>query len=130
MKTALIAASLVAVAVATPAAAQIVHESPFVCDLSKLTAAGRTRLQEVGRLLAAQQPEVRELPDGYAFVFRGDPATFTLVAEWITAERLCCPFFDIQIRTAPEGGPITVTLGGRPETKEFARLEFGALMNR
>jgi hypothetical protein len=103
---------------------QIVHESPFICDLSKLTAADRARLQEIAGALAADRPTVRELPDGYAFEFRGDADTFRMVADWLASERLCCPFFDIQIRTAPEGGPITVTLGGRPGTKDFIRLEF------
>jgi hypothetical protein len=115
----LIAAPL---AIVTPG--QVVHESPFFCDLSKLMPADRVRLQEIAGKLAADRPTVRELPDGYAFEFRGDADTFRMVADWLASERLCCPFFDIQIRTTPEGGPITVTLGGRPGTKDFIRLEF------
>ena len=115
---------LLAAPLAAAGPGQVVHESPFFCDLSKLTSADRARLQEIADTLAAQRPSVRELPDGYSFEFRGDADTFRMVADWLASERLCCPFFDIQIRTMPEGGPITVTLGGRPGTKDFIRLEF------
>src|SRR5438552_4349611 len=58
---------LMAAPIVAAGSGQIVHESPFICDLTKLTAADRARLQEIASELAADRPTVRELPDGYAF---------------------------------------------------------------
>src|SRR2546426_3265586 len=70
MKLLLLLLMAAPLAVATPG--QVVHQSPFFCDLSKLTPADRVRLQEIAGTLATDRPTVRELPDGYAFEFRGD----------------------------------------------------------
>jgi hypothetical protein len=46
-----------------------------------------------------------------------------LVAEWAAGERLCCPFFDINIRLEPEGGPMWLTITGREGTKRFMQVD-------
>jgi len=111
-------------------AAQIVHESPLVCDPSKLTAAERSRLQEISGRLAAKQLGIRELPDGYEFSFPGDTATIQMVTEWVVSERLCCPFLDIDVRLSREAGAATVRLTGRPGTKDFIKADFGGWLAR
>jgi hypothetical protein len=89
------------------------HESPFACDRLALAAETRKRhFDELGPELRSLRKAVRELPDGYEFQFPADPKTIALVAEWAAAERLCCPFFDIQLQMEPEGGPFWLHVTG------------------
>ena len=101
--------------------------SPFACNRLALTAAQRQRhFGELGPTLRSMRKSVQELPDGYDFEFPADPATIQLVAEWASGERLCCPFFEIQLRLEPEGGPLWLRLTGRSGTKEFIKADAAA----
>ncbi len=100
------------------------HESPFACDRLALDPEARKRhFEELGPALRSLRKAVRELPDGYEFQFPGDSKTIAMVAEWVAAERLCCPFFDIQMRMEREGGPFWLRLTGRPGTKDFIKAD-------
>jgi len=68
---------------------------------------------------------MRELADGYELEFPTDNTTYQLLTEWAFQERLCCPFFDIDLRFDRENGPLWLRLTGRPGTKEFIKTEFG-----
>ena len=104
-------------------------ESPFACNVSALNAAERHRhFDELGPALRTLRTAVRELPNGYEFDFRGDAKTVAMLAEWTAQERLCCPFFDINLRMSAENGPVTLQLTGRPGTKEFIKADFAAWM--
>jgi hypothetical protein len=92
--------------------------------MSMLSAADRSRKDAIGGSLAAHRLGVRELPDGYEFRFPGDATTIAQVFEWLVTERLCCPFFDFEVRLSREGGPIALQLTGRPGTKTFIQSEF------
>jgi hypothetical protein len=101
-------------------------DSPFVCDRLALTPEIRTRHFEVlGPALRAARLAVRELPDGYEFKFPSDAKTLAMLEEWIGQERLCCPFFDIDLRFERENGPVWMRLTGRPGTKDFIRADAG-----
>ena len=100
------------------------HESPFACDRLALQPVARSRhFDELGPQLRAMKTGVRELPNGYAFQFPADFKAVQLVAEWAAGERLCCPFFDINIRLEPEGGPMWLTITGREGTKRFMQVD-------
>jgi len=100
------------------------HESPFACDRLALDPEARKRhFEELGPALRSLRKTVRELPDGYEIQFPGDPKTIAMVAEWAAAERLCCPFFDIQMRMEREGGPVWLRLTGRKGTKDFIKAD-------
>jgi hypothetical protein len=100
------------------------HESLFVCDRLALDPEARKRhFEELGPALRSVRKAVRELPDGYEFQFPSDPKTIAMVAEWAAGERLCCPFFDIQLRMEPGGGPFWLRLAGRKGTKEFIEVD-------
>jgi hypothetical protein len=100
-------------------------ESPIVCSLTALNSAQRQRHQALGKQLRAQIREVRELPDGYAFSFPAEAAQVIAVAEWITLERLCCPFLTLALEVERESGPAWLRLSGRDGVKQFLRAEFG-----
>lgn len=100
------------------------HESPFACDRLALDPVARKRhFDELGPTLRSMRKAVRELPDGYEFQFPSDPKTIAMVAEWAAGERLCCPFFNIQLRMEPEGGPFWLRVTGRKGTKDFIKVD-------
>ena len=63
--------------------------------------------------------ESRELPDGYALRIPSDAGAVMAAAEWITLDRLCCPFLSYTLEIEREGGPVWLRLTGRPGVKEF-----------
>jgi hypothetical protein len=104
-----------------------IRESPFACDRLALDPEARKRhFDQLGPSLRALKKSVRELSDGYEFQFPSDPKTIAMVAEWAAGERLCCPFFDIQLRLEREGGPFWLRLTGRKGTKEFIKADSAA----
>jgi hypothetical protein len=107
-----------------PQARSKTHQSPLACDRLALDPVARKRhFDELGPALRYMRKAVRELPDGYEFQFPADPKTIAMVAEWAAGERLCCPFFNIQLRMEAEGGPFWLRVTGRKGTKEFLRVD-------
>ncbi len=105
-------------------APRVRHESSFACDRLALTPEGRKRhFNVLGPALRSMRKAVRELPDGYEFQFPADSGTIAMVAEWAAGERLCCPFFDIQLHMEPEAGPLWLRLTGREGTKNFIQAD-------
>ena len=114
--------SFIAAAAQPPAAHA--EQSPFYCDKGALSPAERTRHFDVlGPALVAKRQAVRELPNGYEIQFASDRQTFQDLAEFVEAERRCCPFFDITLRMTPELGPLWVGFTGRPGTKQFIEAD-------
>ena len=99
--------------------------SPFVCDMDALTAEERTRHRELALQLRPAVKEFIELPDGYAVRFLPDRRLALEIAEFVTLESLCCPFFTIAMEIEKEGGPIFLKITGREGVKPFIRSEFG-----
>ncbi len=103
------------------------RESPLACDRLALTPEQRKRhFDELGPMLRSLKTSVRELPDGFEFQYPSDMKTYQLVAEWAAGERVCCPFFEIDLRSEPEGGPLWLRLTGRDGVKEFIHAEGAA----
>ena len=120
MKTTIALLSLLVPAIAAA------KDSPFACDIRALTPEVRKRhFQELTPALLALKSGVRELPDGYEFRFPSDTKTVAMLTEWIAQERLCCPFFDMDLRFEREHGPVWLRLTGRPGTKAFIRADAG-----
>ena len=100
-------------------------ESPFVCDMNALTAEQRTRHRELATQLRPAVVEFIELPDGYAARFQPKRELVLQIAEFITLEGLCCPFFTLALEIEKEGGPLFLKITGREGVKPFVRAEFG-----
>ena len=102
------------------------HESPFACNAFALSPEIRKRhFEELGPALLKLKKSLRELPDGYELELPSDNTTYQLLTEWAFQERLCCPFFDINLRLDRENGPLWLRLTGRPGTKDFIKMELG-----
>ncbi len=97
---------------------------PFYCDQNALDPERRSRHFDVlGPALVAKRTAVRELPDGYEIRFPSDGETYRQLAEYVEAERLCCPFFDIALRVTPDSGPLWLRVTGRAGTKQFIEAD-------
>src|SRR5438067_13662427 len=83
---------------------QTEHVSPFACNAFALSPEVRKRhFEELGPALLKLKKSTRELPDGYEWEFPADNKTYQLLTEWTVQERLCWPFFDIDLRFDREG---------------------------
>ena len=104
--------------------------SPFACDRLALDPAARTRHFDVlGPALAKARRSFRELPNGYEFEFLPDAGTVRQLLEFVAGERLCCPFFDIEVRLERESGSVWLRLTGRAGTKQFIQSDFARWMH-
>lgn len=99
-------------------------ESALACDLTAISASDRQRYNELRGMLAASVIGKREVPDGIAIEIDIKRIGLAQLAEWISFERKCCPFFKFEIDVAPESGPVWLSLTGRPGVKEFIREAF------
>src|SRR5438477_12912396 len=113
-------------ATSEPSSVQTEQVSRFACNAFALSPEARKHhVEEVGPALLKLKKSTRELPDGYEFEFPADKTTYQLLTEWVIEERLCCPFFDIDLRFDRESGPLWLRLTGRPRTKKLIKEEFG-----
>jgi hypothetical protein len=101
--------------------------SPIVCNLKALSPAERTHHTALGEKLRAAVIDRRELPDGLAFRLSPTSMTLTELADWVDAERKCCPFLDFHITLERESGALQLTLTGREGVKEFLLADFAKI---
>jgi hypothetical protein len=82
------------------------------------------------KALFANVSDIRELDNGYAFCLGNDAVVLTSLVEFISLEKLCCPFFGFTIRIEPGGGNIWFELVGREGVKPFIQAEIGEIVGR
>ena len=99
-------------------------EPPIACNLTAIDVAQRERHRMVVKQLGTVKQETQELSDGYAFRFAAESSLCLLVAEFITLERLCCPFFTFVLEVEAEGGPLWLRMTGREGVKQFIQQMF------
>jgi len=98
-------------------------QEPLACNLGAMTAQQRERHHALGEALRGMTQEVLELSDGLAF--RLPPEAWTTAAEFVSLEKLCCPFVRFQLELLENGGPLRLTLSGREGVREFLLAELG-----
>jgi hypothetical protein len=99
--------------------------SGFYCNLKGFTFAERVHHGLLSHKLAEARVDTRELADGYAFLLRPESVSLADLADWVSNERKCCPFFDFNIEIERDGGPMWLKLRGSEGVKQFIRSEFG-----
>lgn len=107
---------------------QSVRESPIACDMSAIEPGLRAGHVATGGRVFRAAEEIRELPEGYAFRLPNESDTLRDAAEFISLERLCCPFLGFALEVEREGGPIWLQLIGREGVKGFIREEVSELL--
>jgi hypothetical protein len=100
---------------------KVESQKGLVCKLGALTAEESERQRELIKQFRAAVKEVKELKDGYAFRLPSDRPTVLATAEWITLERMCCPFFAFALELGPEEDAVWLKITGREGVKEIIR---------
>lgn len=99
--------------------------SPFACIMEAIEPGKRQQHISTAKHLFNSVKEVRELPNGYAFHLSDESEMMIKAVEFISLERLCCPFFGFSVEVEPEGGAVWLHLTGREGVKPFIRAEIG-----
>ena len=97
----------------------------LACDFGAMDADQRERYRALRQLLSADFMEVRELEDGYAFRHSSDASVLIALAEYVSLERLCCPFFDFAIEVGCEGGEVWLRMTGPEGAREVLEDAMG-----
>jgi hypothetical protein len=98
--------------------------SSFYCNLKALSMKERARHMQLTHEIERARVETVEMANGFAFRFQDGTISLAELAEWISAERKCCPFFDFEIEQQADNGPLWLKLRGKEGVKEFMRSEF------
>lgn len=100
-----------------------IEKTAFACNPEAMDKEQRARYTILTKQLFATKGNVRELPDGYADGFSANPQTIKDAAEFISYERLCCPFLNFGM--VVEGENLSLQLKGEEGVKEFLKSELG-----
>ena len=102
--------------------------SPLACDMTAIPLSERETHMKSARDLFSETHEIRELPDGYEFRLNGDAEAMLKATQFISLEKLCCPFLAFSLKLEADGGPLWLTLTGREGVKAFIREEINGLL--
>ena len=97
---------------------------PLACDMNVFTPAERELHIQTTKELFQSLQNIHDAERGYEFSFPSNSEIITSIAEFISRERLCCPFLEFALKVAPNDEPITLLLTGPEGTQEFMRAEF------
>ncbi len=76
--------------------------------------------------LKKQVIEKKELTNGYSYKFKGTDSVINELADFVKTERLCCDFFDFELKIAGDASSAWLTVTGPKGVKNFivTELEF------
>jgi hypothetical protein len=99
---------------------------PIVCDLKAIEVGQRPRYENLVKRLRAAVQKRSNRDDGYAYKLDSTGITLPEVAEWMSMERLCCPFLTLQLSAAGNQEGWLLTLTGPEGVKPLLESEFPA----
>jgi hypothetical protein len=99
-------------------------ESSFYCNTKSLSKEEWAHKKQISEKMRIARVERKELANGYAFRFRSEAVSLMELADWVSSEARCCPFFDMAIEVERDGGPLWLKLTGKEGVKQFIRMEF------
>jgi len=95
---------------------------PFACDMLAIPAGERTAHHQLTRRLMSEVvEEINQNPDGFALRFPAEE--YEAVAQFVSRERLCCPFLHFALEVAAARGPLWLHLSGPEGVKPFIQAE-------
>lgn len=83
----------------------------------------RQRKQTVIASIKTQIVDKKELPNGYAFKFKGTDQIIDELTEFIKTERECCDFFTFNLSIAGDKSETWLELKGEEGAKDFITSE-------
>jgi hypothetical protein len=99
-------------------------EPALACNMGVFTPAQREAHIEITSQLIRAVGRVEEVENGYEFIFPNESALIAKIGEFISGERLCCPFLKFTLNVISNEEPISLSLTGPVGTQEFLRAEF------
>lgn len=99
-------------------------ETKFYCNVKALNPAERASHKLLTDKLIAVRTKVVETPRGYEFQLSPSTVSIAELADWVTKEGKCCPFFDFHIDLEDEGRLLCLRLTEADGIKAFVREEF------
>ena len=95
---------------------------PIACNLTDAEFQERRRglLDHLHRSVV----EMRELENGFAYMFPSDIGWLTKLADIVALERQCCPFLRFAIIVQAADGPIWLEMTGPEGSKDFIASTF------
>ena len=96
----------------------------LACNLKAITAVERPRYNDLVKRLRSSVRDRSEISEGYVFKLNATAITLPEVAEWMSLERLCCPFLTLQLGTSGKHGDWLLMLTGPPGVKALLQEEF------
>jgi len=118
--------SLFLLCVGACAVAQDSAPSVIACNIKAIGAAERPRYNDLMKRLRTAVLSRGEIVDGYVFKLNGKAITLPEVAEWMSMERLCCPFLTLQLSASGDQGDWVLNLTGPAGAKAVLAAEFPA----
>ena len=89
-----------------------------------ISAAERPRYNDLMRRLRLAIRNRNEIRDGFTFRLDGQTLSWPEVADWISMERLCCPFLTLQLSASGNQSDWDLKLTGLEGVKALLRSEF------
>lgn len=99
----------------------------IACNLRAFDATQTPRYTDLMTRLRAAVRSRSELANGYAFRLDSEAITLPEVAEWMSMERLCCPFFSIELSVSGSVTDWLLGLTGPEGVKALIETEFPTL---
>jgi hypothetical protein len=99
-------------------------EPGLICNMGVFTPLEREAHIELTNQLIQAIQHVHEVENGYEFIFPNETELISKIGDFISAERLCCPFLKFTLIVMSSGEPISLSLTGPDGTQEFLRAEF------
>lgn len=100
------------------------HPSVFACNLKAISAAERPRYNDLVKRIRTAIRSRREIANGYVFKVDSKALTLPEAAEWVSMERLCCPFLTLQLTASGNQADWLLTLTGPEGVKPLITTEF------
>ena len=69
-----------------------------------------------------------ELPTGYEFDFGYSSDSLHALADFVSHEKLCCPFFSFSVHVEPAADALSLRLSGPAGVKPFILAELGSVI--
>ena len=101
--------------------------TPLSCNMNVFTSAQREAHILNTMQLAQAFQSVQEVENGYEFTFPNESEFISKIGEFISNERLCCPFLEFTLNVFSDVEPISLSLSGPVGTQEFLRAEFSGV---
>jgi hypothetical protein len=96
----------------------------IACRLEGIGTADRPRYHELMTKLRSAARGRIELESGFEFGLDASRISLAETAEWMSLERLCCPFLTLELSTSGESDGWTLRLTGPDGVKPLLLAEF------